>query len=327
MALDIRDARLDEFRVDFVEDLVDFVDLASRPERQRLEEALKKCRRPKAVMAVHLFGASFDVESILAICRKFSVPLIEDAAQAFGATHAGKPVGTLGAIGCFSLQQGKHITTGEGGMAVTRDPELARRMRVMRLHGMSRDAFDRFVSKTPAWYYEIVAPGFKYNLTDIASSLGLHQLQRARGFQVKRQQLADQFVTGGIGLGRAALLHFTQPVLQRFDQHLATGRVVQQIVLQIRVALDHPDVAQHLVEHACGSAGAALLAQLVEQLPGLVTQQANDDLAVGEAGVVVGNLTQTRRVGIGLHQVLKGGGCIHKDRLEQPAPGAGGPSG
>jgi dTDP-4-amino-4,6-dideoxygalactose transaminase len=85
------------------------------------------------------------------------------------------------------------MTTGEGGMLVTRDAAIAARAKVMRLHGINRDAFDRFTAKVPSWYYEIVAPGFKYNLTDIAAALGIHQLRRVRDFQVRRQQLADLY--------------------------------------------------------------------------------------------------------------------------------------
>jgi dTDP-4-amino-4,6-dideoxygalactose transaminase len=103
-------------------------------------------------------------------------------------------VGTLGSDATvFSFYANKTITTGEGGMVVTRDPALARRIRTMRLHGMSRDAFDRFTAKVPSWYYEIVAPGFKYNLTDIAASLGLQQLRRAHAFQARRQEIAHAY--------------------------------------------------------------------------------------------------------------------------------------
>jgi len=119
-------------------------------------------------------------------------------------------------------------------------------------------------------------------------------------------------------------LHLAQAVLQGIHQQLATRRIVQQIVLQIRIALDHPDVAQHFVEHAGRTACAALLAQLVEQFPGFLAEQSDHDFPVGEAGVVVWNLTQTGRVRFGLHQVLEGGGCIHRDRLVQPDSGATG---
>jgi dTDP-4-amino-4,6-dideoxygalactose transaminase len=85
------------------------------------------------------------------------------------------------------------MTTGEGGMVVTRDAAIAKRVQVMRLHGINRDAFDRFTAKAPSWYYEIVAPGFKYNLTDIASAMGIHQLSRSRGFQATRAAIAARY--------------------------------------------------------------------------------------------------------------------------------------
>jgi dTDP-4-amino-4,6-dideoxygalactose transaminase len=106
-------------------------------------------------------------------------------------------VGTLdSAATVFSFYANKTITTGEGGMLVTRDADLAARARVMRLHGISRDAFDRFSAKVPSWYYEIVAPGFKYNLTDIAAALGLHQLKKAYAFQQRRAQIAAAYDAG-----------------------------------------------------------------------------------------------------------------------------------
>ena len=94
----------------------------------------------------------------------------------------------------FSFYANKTMTTGEGGMVVTKDEALAARMKVMRLHGISRDAFDRFTSTTPAWYYEIVAPGFKYNMTDMAAALGRVQLQRLPAFVRRRQQLAARYL-------------------------------------------------------------------------------------------------------------------------------------
>ena len=110
-------------------------------------------------------------------------------------THGGALVGQLpSAASVFSFYANKTMTTGEGGMVVTKDAQLAARMRVMRLHGISRDAFDRFTSKTPAWYYEIVAPGFKYNLTDPAAALGRVQLARLPVFLERRQQLAARYL-------------------------------------------------------------------------------------------------------------------------------------
>lgn len=147
--------------------------------------------RTKAILPVHFAGLAVDMDAVLAIARHHGLKVVEDAAHALPTTHGGRLVGTLDSdITVFSFYANKTITTGEGGMAVTRDPALAARMKVMRLHGINRDAFDRFTAKVPSWYYEIVAPGFKYNLTDIAAAMGIHQLKRAQGFQQKRAQLA-----------------------------------------------------------------------------------------------------------------------------------------
>ena len=147
--------------------------------------------RTKAILPVHFAGMAVDMDAVLAIARRHGLKVVEDAAHALPTTHGGRLVGTLDSdITVFSFYANKTITTGEGGMAVTRDPALAARMKVMRLHGINRDAFDRFTAKVPSWYYEIVAPGFKYNLTDIAAAMGIHQLKRAQGFQQKRAQLA-----------------------------------------------------------------------------------------------------------------------------------------
>jgi dTDP-4-amino-4,6-dideoxygalactose transaminase len=150
--------------------------------------------RTKAILPVHYGGLAADMTSILEIARRHGLKVVEDAAHALPATHRGARVGTLASDATvFSFYANKTITTGEGGMLVTRDPELARRARVMRLHGMNRDAFDRFTASVPSWYYEVVAPGFKYNLTDIAAALGIHQLKKARAFQIKRAAIAARY--------------------------------------------------------------------------------------------------------------------------------------
>jgi dTDP-4-amino-4,6-dideoxygalactose transaminase len=153
--------------------------------------------RTKCIVPVHYAGLAADMPAILAIARKHGLKVVEDAAHALPTTRAGRLVGTLGSDATvFSFYANKTMTTGEGGMLVTRDPELAKRARVMRLHGMSRDAFDRFTATVPSWYYEIVAPGFKYNLTDIAAALGLQQLKRIPAFQKRRIELADALDAG-----------------------------------------------------------------------------------------------------------------------------------
>jgi dTDP-4-amino-4,6-dideoxygalactose transaminase len=157
--------------------------------------------RTKAIVPVHYAGLAADMPALLDIARRHDLKVVEDAAHALPSSVNGELVGTLGSDATvFSFYANKTITTGEGGMLVTRDKALAARAKVMRLHGMSRDAFDRFTATVPSWYYEIVAPGYKYNLTDIAAALGLHQLQRARGFQAKRARLAERFAAGLAGL-------------------------------------------------------------------------------------------------------------------------------
>jgi dTDP-4-amino-4,6-dideoxygalactose transaminase len=150
--------------------------------------------RSRAIIPVHFAGRSADMDALLTLSRKHGLQVLEDAAHALPTTCNGKLIGTLGSDATvFSFYANKTITTGEGGMLVTRNPEIAKRARVMRLHGINRDAFDRFTSKAPSWYYEIVAPGFKYNMTDIAASLGIHQLKKANAFQQKRAHIAGLY--------------------------------------------------------------------------------------------------------------------------------------
>jgi dTDP-4-amino-4,6-dideoxygalactose transaminase len=157
--------------------------------------------RTKAIMPVHFGGLAADMPALLEIAKRHGLKVVEDAAHALPTTCGGALVGTLGSDATvFSFYANKTITTGEGGMVVTRDAELAKRIKTMRLHGMSRDAFDRFTAKVPSWYYEIVAPGFKYNLTDIAAAMGIHQLKRARSFHARRIEIAQAYHAAFAGL-------------------------------------------------------------------------------------------------------------------------------
>ncbi len=151
--------------------------------------------KTRAIMPVHYGGLACDMDAIFAIAKKHNLRVIEDAAHALPTTYQGTLVGQLPSdVAVFSFYANKTMTTGEGGMVVTKDAALAARMKVMRLHGINRDAFDRFTSKTPAWYYEIVAPGFKYNMGDMAGSLGRVQLKRLPAFWERRQHLAERYL-------------------------------------------------------------------------------------------------------------------------------------
>ena len=173
--------------------LVDVDPVTLNIDPARIEAAITP--RTKAILPVHYGGLACDLAAIFDIARRHRLQVVEDAAHALPTTSNGALVGQLpSAAAVFSFYANKTMTTGEGGMVVTKDEELAARMRVMRLHGISRDAFDRFSSKTPAWYYEIVAPGFKYNMTDMAGALGRVQLQRLPAFVQRRQQLAARYL-------------------------------------------------------------------------------------------------------------------------------------
>lgn len=172
--------------------LVDIDAATFNIDASKIEAAITS--RTKAIVPVHFAGLSCDMQAILSIAHKHNLKVVEDAAHALPTTCNGKLIGALESdAAVFSFYATKTITTGEGGMVVTHSPELAKRCRVMRLHGISRDAFDRYTSTKPAWHYEVVAPGFKYNMTDIAASLGIHQLKKAKVFQQKRSQMAARY--------------------------------------------------------------------------------------------------------------------------------------
>lgn len=150
--------------------------------------------RTKAIIPVHFAGLPCDMEEILEIAQRYGLKVIEDAAHALPSLYKGMLIGALKSDATvYSFYATKTITTGEGGMVVTQDPDIAQRCKVMRLHGISRDAFDRYVSTKPSWFYEVVAPGYKYNMTDMAASLGIHQLRKAKGFQQRREEMADRY--------------------------------------------------------------------------------------------------------------------------------------
>lgn len=159
----------------------------------KIEQKITK--KTKAIMPVHFAGLSCEMDEIIAIAKKHNLKVIEDAAHSLPTYYRKKLIGTLDSdVTVFSFYATKTITTGEGGMVVTRNPEIAARCKTMRLHGINRDAFDRYTSTKPSWHYEVVAPGFKYNLTDIASSIGIHQLKKANKFQEIRQNMAMKYM-------------------------------------------------------------------------------------------------------------------------------------
>ena len=152
----------------------------------------KRTDKTRAIMPVHFAGQPCEMDTINAFASEFGIPVVEDAAHAFPASYKNQPIGSISEVTCFSFYANKTITTGEGGMATTDDEELAIRMRQMSLHGLSRNAWNRFSDKG-SWYYEIEAAGFKYNMADIAAAIGIGQLNRAEEFLVGRRRGAEQY--------------------------------------------------------------------------------------------------------------------------------------
>lgn len=159
---------------------------------EKIEAAIG--RSTKAIVPVHFAGLPCAMKPILDLAQKYGLKVVEDAAHAIPTIYQGKLIGSLDSdVTVYSFYATKPITTGEGGMLVTKNAEIAKRCRIMRLHGISRDAFDRYTSTKPAWHYEVIAPGFKYNMTDVAASLGIHQLKKAWMLQKKRSDIAKRY--------------------------------------------------------------------------------------------------------------------------------------
>lgn len=157
--------------------------------------------RTKAIMPVHFAGLPVPRSALAGFARSHGLKVVEDAAHSHPVTSEGVPVG-LGESDAvvFSFYATKTMTTGEGGMVVASDPAVVDRMRTMRLHGISRDVFDRYTSTSPSWHYEVVAPGFKDNLTDTAAAMGRVQLSRSTQMKAKRTAIAARYDEAFAGL-------------------------------------------------------------------------------------------------------------------------------
>ena len=148
--------------------------------------------RTKAIIPVHYAGQAADLDEIATLAGSRNIPILEDAAHASGSEYKGRRIGNHGNTVAFSFYATKNMTTGEGGMITTQNAEAAAKMRRLALHGMSRDAWKRY-TQAGSWYYEILEPGYKDNMTDLAAALGLHQLRKLDAFNRRRQQLALRY--------------------------------------------------------------------------------------------------------------------------------------
>lgn len=148
--------------------------------------------RTRAIMVVHIAGLPAELDSIHAIAKAHNLPVIEDAAHAFPAEYRGRMIGSISDLTAFSFYATKTLTTGEGGMLTTTQPQYAERATMMALHGISHDAWKRYTAEG-SWYYEVLQAGYKYNMTDIAASLGLHQLARSTWLWERRRAIAQRY--------------------------------------------------------------------------------------------------------------------------------------
>ncbi len=166
------------------------VDKHCQIDPKEVERAINS--RTKAIIPVHFAGQACDLNEILALGLAHGIPVIEDAAHAAGSEYDGKRIGTHGTVSAFSFYATKNMTTGEGGMLTTQDGDLAARMRQLSLHGMSRNAWNRY-SAAGTWFYEVLEPGYKDNMTDIQAAIGIHQLRRLDSFILRRKQIAASY--------------------------------------------------------------------------------------------------------------------------------------
>lgn len=154
----------------------------------RIEEKITD--KAKVILPVHYSGQPCEMDRINELAQKYKLMVLEDAAHSVYAQYKGKMVGSLGNAAAFSFYATKNLSTGEGGMLTTNDSEMAEKARIISLHGMSKNAWNRY-GKGGSWYYEVLYPGFKYNMTDIQASLGLHQLLKLESMQKTREYYAS----------------------------------------------------------------------------------------------------------------------------------------
>ncbi len=214
---------------------------------ERIEAAFRKRRtqgRITAILPVHYGGLVCDMDHISQIAEDEEVLVVEDAAHAFPARWGEKHAGTFGAAGVFSFYATKTITTGEGGMVVTDRPEIARRIGVMRLHGIDRDIWDRYTSAHASWEYQVIAAGYKYNMTDIAAAIGRVQLRKADQFRSRRQEIARRYLAAFSDLD-----YLVSPVsAEGHSWHLFTLRIVPD-----RLTIGRDEYVRKLMERGIGT--------------------------------------------------------------------------
>jgi len=171
-----------------------FVDIDEKTYNINPDEIEEKITdKTKAISVVHYGGQPANMKGILKIAKEYDLKVIEDAAHAVGSRYEkDKKVGSLGNLTCFSFYATKPMTTGEGGMITLNENEVSEKLRILRLHGISRDAWKRYLEKD-SWYYEVIEAGYKFNPTDIASAIGIEQLKKLDWMNERRKEIAEYY--------------------------------------------------------------------------------------------------------------------------------------
>lgn len=202
--------------------------------------------RTRAVIPVHFAGQACDMDPLFLLAQEYGITIIEDAAHAAGTEYKGKRVGSLDSISIFSFHPNKNITTGEGGMVCISDENIAEEISLLKFHGMSREAWKRF-SATGTPNYDIILPGFKYNMMDIQAAIGIHQLPKLDGFIDKRRDIAEFYNQEFADVPELALPQYA-PYQQRHAWHLYTPLVRIE-----KLAIDRDRFMVELKKHNIGT--------------------------------------------------------------------------
>jgi len=223
-----------------------FVDISKQTLNVDPEKIEKKITaKTKAIIPVHFAGQPCDMDEILKIARRRGILVIEDAAHAVGAEYKGEKIGTIGDITTFSFYPIKNITTGEGGMVTTNNKKWADKIRVLSLHGITSNAWKRYSSKG-SWYYEIMFPGYKYNMTDMQASLGIHQLKKLPKFLESRTKFTKIY--------DKAFNSIPQIILPRVDKKVKHARHLYTVLLNLKsLRINRDDFIKELYAENIGA--------------------------------------------------------------------------
>lgn len=211
---------------------------------EQLEQVVNA--RTRVIMPVHFAGLPVDLDPLYEIADRYQLRVLEDAAHAIGSEYKGKRIGSFGDTQVFSFHPTKNMTTGEGGCVVTRDLSLAEQIERLRFHGMDRQAWNRY-GKGGNQDYEVVQPGYKYNMMDLQAALGIHQLNELDGFITRRNELADRYQEA-----LSDWMQWTLPKRASFD-HLHAWHIYTPLINEDIAQMNRSDFMQAMKERNIGT--------------------------------------------------------------------------